>query len=438
MGTMATLSGRIINGYLIQEEIGRGGMGVVFKARQLSVDRAVAIKFLSARVADDERVIARFMREAKAAGKLAHPNVVSVYDAGFAEGLHYIAMELVEGSSIHRRIRERGPLSEDETLAIAAQVAEALRFAHARGVLHRDVKPDNFLIDSRGHVRIADLGLARFFGNPEVTELTQDGTTLGTPQYMSPEQCRGKDVDARSDLYSLGASMYMMAGGKPPFEGPGPGAVIGRVLTEQAPPLAALNPKLSPGFVALVEKLLEKDPARRFANASDVMRAIEACKAERARAARAAGSKAAAPAAQRFQFKFAALGGVCAIVLLIVLGKAATRRQQNREQPDAAATQSSTGSTTATQSGAATSVSTSTETASETETPVESPKDTKDLKGTAGREELARALFEEAQAAAAKKDRGTLVSKLNQLSLSYADTEFFKAHTREISELPTK
>jgi serine/threonine protein kinase len=426
---MTTLSGRIVNGYLIQEEIGRGGMGVVFKARQLSIDRTVAIKFLSARVADDERVIARFMREAKAAGKLAHPNVVSVYDAGFSEGLHYIAMELVDGSSVHRRIREKGPLSEDETLAIAAQIAEALRFAHGRGVLHRDVKPDNFLMDSRGHVRIADLGLARFVGNPEITELTQDGTTLGTPQYMSPEQCRGKDVDARSDLYSLGASMYMMATGKPPFEGPGPGAVIARVLTESAPSLKTLNPKLSPTFVALIERLINKDPAARFADAGEVLRAIERCKAERARLV--APTQPQPQARTGFQLKFAALGGVCAIVMLIVLGNAAKRRQQNQEQP-------STPLATSTLTQTAVSTGTGIEAVVGTVTGMSTSSSVEAAPVAPTREALARALFAEAEEAAAKKDRATLVNKLNQLSLDFADTDFFKAHTREISELPTK
>ena len=429
---MATLTGRIINGYLVQEEIGRGGMGVVFKAQQLSVDRAVAIKFLSARVADDERVIARFMREAKAAGKLAHPNVVSVYDAGFAEGLHYIAMELVDGMSVRQQLRENGPLNEDEALAIGAQMAEALRFAHDRGVLHRDVKPDNFLIDRRGHVRLADLGLARFVGNPEITELTQDGTTLGTPQYMSPEQCKDVGVDARSDLYSLGASLYLMASGKPPFDGGGPGAVIAKVLTEKPPPLRELSPGLSTGFVALVEKLMAKDPKSRFADAAEVLRAIERCKADRAKRAAA---KSAPDSPARLQLKFMILGAISAIVFLIFIGNAAKRRQQRQEHATSTETSTSTNSST-TNTNPATATSTSTATSTEVETSTSTSTSTETPKSS--REDRARQLFAEAEEAHQKKDRATMNEKLNELSVQYADTEFSKTHAREISELPTK
>lgn len=416
---MTTLTGRIINGYLVQEEIGRGGMGVVFKAQQLSVDRAVALKFLSARVADDERVIARFMREAKAAGKLAHPNVVSVYDAGFAEGLHYIAMELVDGSSVRQKIKDNGPLSEDDALSIGAQMAEALRFAHDRGVLHRDVKPDNFLIDRRGHVRLADLGLARFVGNPDITELTQDGTTLGTPQYMSPEQCKGVGVDARSDLYSLGASLYLMVTGKAPFDGGGPGAVIAKVLTEKPPPIREVNPALSPAFVWLVETLMAKDPKSRFANAGEALRGIERCKAERAKMLAAQ----AAPASPvRLQLKFMILGAIGAVVFLVFLGNAAKRRQQRQEQLENP-TATDTGTNRATGTGTATGV----ESMTPSTTPPASP-----------REVRAKQLFEEAEDAHRRKDRATMNAKLNELSLQYADTEFAKAHARDISELPTK
>jgi len=252
-------------------------MGVVFKARQVSMDRIVAIKFLPKKLAQDERIVARFLREARAAGQLAHPNIVSVHELGLAEGMHFIAMEYVDGNSIQKKLKENGPFTEKETLEISGQIAEALKLAHARGVLHRDIKPDNFLIDSAGRVRLADLGLASIESNRDGS-LTQDGTTLGTPHYMSPEQCSGTQVDGRSDLYSLGASMFVMSTGHTPYEGSTAAAVMVKVLTEAPQSIKKFRPQLSPGFVALIEKLMQKDPAKRFQNATEAAEAIQLCK----------------------------------------------------------------------------------------------------------------------------------------------------------------
>jgi len=275
---MASLIGRTLGGYLIEEELGRGAMGVVFKAKQISMDRHVALKFLPKRLAQDEKVVARFQREARAAGQLSHPNLVNVHDVGVVEGLHYISMEYVDGSAVHKRVREKGPYTEKETLDIAGQVASALRAAHAKGILHRDIKPDNFLIDAAGRVRLADLGLARFQHSAKEAEVTSDGTTVGTPHYMSPEQCSGGKVDARSDIYSLGASMYVLATGHTPYDAPTAAAVMVKALTEPPASLKKLNPKLSSGFVVVVEKMMVKDPAKRFQNAQEVIDAIERCR----------------------------------------------------------------------------------------------------------------------------------------------------------------
>ncbi len=262
-------------------------MGVVFKARQLSMDRIVAIKFLPKKLAQDERIVARFLREARAAGQLAHPNIVSVHELGLADGLHFIAMEYVDGNSIQKKIKDKGPFSEKETLEISVQIAEALKLAHSRGILHRDIKPDNFLIDSMGRVRLADLGLALIQSNPDGA-LTQDGTTLGTPHFMSPEQCSGTGVDGRSDLYSLGASMFVMVSGRTPYEGSTAASVMVKVLTEPPLPLKKLAPDLSNGFVALVEKLMQKEPTKRFQNAAAAAEAISQCKSGQYKAVAAA------------------------------------------------------------------------------------------------------------------------------------------------------
>ena len=274
---MASIVGRTLGGFLIKEELGRGAMGVVFKARQLSMERDVALKFLPQRLAQDKNVVARFLREARSAGQLSHPNIVEVHDVGMMEGLHYISMEFVDGNSVQKQISTKGPFDEKETLGIAAQIADALRYAHTRGILHRDIKPDNFLIDTAGRVRLADLGLARLIseGDGESSRLTQDGSSMGTPHYMSPEQCKGAGVDGRSDLYSLGASMYVMATGKTPYEAGTSAAVMVKVLTEAPRALKEIAPHLSEGFIRIVEKLMSKDPSQRFANAHGLLDAIE-------------------------------------------------------------------------------------------------------------------------------------------------------------------
>ena len=276
-----TLTGQTLGGFQIQEELGRGAMGVVFKAKQLSVDRFVALKFLPTRMAKDEKLVARFLREARAAGKLSHPNIVAVHDVGVVRGLNYIAMEFIDGPSVQKHLDQSGAFSEKETLEIASQIAAALSCAHAHGILHRDIKPDNFLTDQSGRVRLADLGLARLTqeGESKTAELTTDGSSLGTPHYMPPEQCKGETADPRSDLYSLGVSMYVMATGKTPFDGPSAAAVMVKILTEPPRPLREAGPQLSAGFVALVEKLMAKAPESRFQNAPTALAALTQCQA---------------------------------------------------------------------------------------------------------------------------------------------------------------
>lgn len=333
---MASLIGREMGGFLIEEEVGRGAMGVVFKAKQLSMDRHVALKFLPKRLAQDEKVVARFQREARAAGQLSHPNLVNVHDVGVVEGLHFIAMEYVDGNSIHKRVREKGPYTEKEALDIAAQVAAALKAAHARGILHRDIKPDNFLIDSSGRVRVADLGLARFQNSDKEAEVSRDGTTVGTPHYMSPEQCRGDDVDERSDIYGLGASLYVVATGHTPYDAPTAAAVMVKALTEPPRSLKQLRPSLSNSFVGLVEKLMAKDPAKRFRNAQEVLDAIERCRKGHYRPITKDQAKVEnvplVPLAEAPRYKLLLLGAAAAVVVLVAGGFLWRARNQAASQ----------------------------------------------------------------------------------------------------------
>ena len=271
---MATMTGKTIGGYEILQEVGRGAMGVVFKAKQKSMDRVVALKFLPKSMAQQDKLVQRFVREARAAGKLSHPNIVAVHDVGQMEGLYFISMEFVDGTTAHKRMKSQGPFREEEVLDIGLQMAAALKEAHNRGILHRDVKPDNFLIDNNKRAKLADLGLARIDEEGQQGHLTQDGSALGTPHYMSPEQASGTPANARSDLYSLGASLYVLASGQTPFEGKTAATIMVSVIKDAPTPLKQLAPDLSPGFIALVEKMMHKDPAKRFQNAQETLDAL--------------------------------------------------------------------------------------------------------------------------------------------------------------------
>ena len=225
-------AGRLGEFRLIRE-IGRGGMGIVYEAEQQSLERRVALKILPAGGALDERLVIRFLREARTAARLRHPGIVQIITSGSAEGLLYFAMELVEGHPLDDVIAS-GPLSPERAATIAAEVADALAHAHEAGLVHRDVKPGNLLIDETGRVKITDFGLVQESTGPRAT-LSQH--VLGTPSYMSPEQASGERVDPRSDIYGLGAVLYAMLAGRPPYEGQVPAVVLGRLVSGPPPSL---------------------------------------------------------------------------------------------------------------------------------------------------------------------------------------------------------
>jgi serine/threonine protein kinase len=219
------LTGRTLGHYEILAELGRGGMGVVYRARDLRLDRLVAFKTLPGDATGDPEKLRRFVKEAKAASALQHPNVAPIYEIGEAEGVHYIAMELVEGGTLAEKI-DRQPLEMAELLEIAVQVAGALDEAHSRGIVHRDIKPRNIMFTARGQAKVMDFGLAKMSrtmkapAEDEATvTVTIPGLILGTVQYMSPEQALGRDVDERSDIFSLGVVLYQMVTARLPFRG---------------------------------------------------------------------------------------------------------------------------------------------------------------------------------------------------------------------------
>src|SRR5688500_12380441 len=253
--------------YEVLRRIARGGMAEVFLARDLLLDRPVALKVLFREFAVDPSFVERFRREAQSAAGLSHPNIVGVYDSGESSGTYFIVMEYIEGRSLAQIIRDDGPLSPDRAADVATDVAAALGFAHRGGVVHRDVKPGNVLISPTGQVKVTDFGIARAVSTQE--NLTQTGTVMGTATYFSPEQARGEPVDPRSDVYSLGIVLYEMLTGKPPFAGDSPVAVAYKHVQETPVPPRELDPSLPSSLEAVTLKALAKNPANRYASADD-------------------------------------------------------------------------------------------------------------------------------------------------------------------------
>ncbi len=263
-----------IPGYEILSLLGRGGMGAVYKARQKSLDRTVALKVLPPRAAKDETFIRKFISEARTVAKLNHENIIAGIDVGEANGTYYFAMEHVEGESLARLIEQEGPLDEHRALEITAQIAKALEHAHKHGLVHRDVKPQNILLAKNDVAKLCDLGLAKQAGQDDKGETT--GVPLGTPHYLSPEQARGEaDVDIRSDIYSLGASLYHMLTGVPPFEGDSPMVLMTKHLTEEPVPPRRKNDEVSKAASDLVLHMMAKDKTERPQSPTEVFEELQ-------------------------------------------------------------------------------------------------------------------------------------------------------------------
>ncbi|HOX07086.1 MAG TPA: protein kinase [Planctomycetota bacterium] len=260
-------TGKRLGNYELISKLGQGGMGAVYKARQESMDRLVALKVLPKSLARNEEFITRFLREARAAGRLSHPNVVAGIDAGFADGFYYFAMEYVEGANLGSVLREQGPLPENTAAEYARQVALALDHAHGTGIVHRDVKPENILVTADGQAKLCDLGLARSSG--EDMRVTQAGMAVGTPYYISPEQAMGREPDARSDIYSLGCTLYHLIAGRPVFDGPNPLAIMQKHIADTAAPLGEARPGVSRAIEAVVGRMIAREPAERYQTAAE-------------------------------------------------------------------------------------------------------------------------------------------------------------------------
>jgi serine/threonine-protein kinase len=253
-----------IPGYEICGMLGEGGMGTVYLALQLSLNRKVAVKILPQSLAANESYLQRFRQEARAAAKIRHPNIVQIYDAGESSGIYYFVMEYIKGETAADRVERKGVLDEESALLIGESVAVALEYAWDRArLVHRDIKPDNILIDEDGIVKVSDLGLAKTFDS-SLPDITVGHTMIGSPHYCAPEQAQGEnELDCCADIYALGATLYHFVTGKPPFaDTPGVGAMI-RKLTEYMPDLVDINPHVSDNFAWLVEKMLARNKKMR-------------------------------------------------------------------------------------------------------------------------------------------------------------------------------
>jgi beta-lactam-binding protein with PASTA domain/tRNA A-37 threonylcarbamoyl transferase component Bud32 len=260
--------------YRVHDRIGSGGMADVYDAEDVNLGRHVAVKLLHRRFARDEQFVERFRREASAAARLQHPNVVGVYDRGEHDGTYYIAMERLEGRTLKQLIQEEAPLDQERVIALGTQIAEAAEFAHEHGVIHRDLKPHNVIVDANDQLKVTDFGIAR----AGASEMTETGSIMGTAQYLSPEQAEGHAVTASSDVYSIGIVLYEMLAGRVPFEADSAVSIALKHLTEAPAPLRDVRPDVHPALEAVILRALTKDPEQRYQSAADLAADLRAAR----------------------------------------------------------------------------------------------------------------------------------------------------------------
>ncbi len=267
------LIGKMLGGCKLLEKIGEGGMGAVYKAHHIGLDKTVAVKILPPHLTSSRERILRFQQEAKSAAKMEHPNIVQILNIGEQDNLHFIVMQYIDGEDLRQRLKRAGIVEPLEAIEIGIQIAAGLATAHKKGIIHRDIKPDNIMFDKEGNVKITDFGLAR--QQETNLDISKTGKAVGTPYYMSPEQCSGKKLDGRSDIYSLGVTLYHITTGKRPFKGENPVATALMHIRESVTPPERINPNVPIPLSDVMLKMLEKNPDDRYQNCEEVMLALE-------------------------------------------------------------------------------------------------------------------------------------------------------------------